>query len=116
MKKTGIALAALAALSVAAASPADAWEDFLRHGLLGPQPLIANADVGISSVACGGRATPLVSNRRGAGGTSWVASLRNSYGPYARAETDIVRMSRWPRSAAQNAIRAPDGEKRGCTA
>lgn len=78
-----------------AASPADAWEDFLRHGLLGPQPLIANADVGISSVACGGRATPLVSNRRGAGGTSWVASLRNSYGPYARAETDIVRMSRW---------------------
>lgn len=73
------------------------WSDFLQQGLLGREPLLDNADIEIRAVPCGPQLTPLVTNRSGLATCSWVASLRNAYGPYARAETDIVRMNRWLR-------------------
>lgn len=78
-----------------AAPPHDPWGAFLQHGLLGPTRPIGNADVEISAVPCGRHHVPLVTNRKGQAGCSWVASLRNAYGPYARAETDLVGMSRF---------------------
>src|ERR1043166_9532404 len=73
----------------------DAWPSFLRGGLLGKQSLIANARVEISAVTCGDQEVPLVSNRGGEPDCSWVTSLRNAYGRYARAETDLVKMNRF---------------------
>jgi hypothetical protein len=76
----------------------DAWAAFLSVGLLGASPLIRNAQVSVSSVEANGERVPLVTNETGSAGCSWVTSLRNAYGPYARAETDIVGMNRlvWP--------------------
>jgi hypothetical protein len=73
----------------------DPWDAFLARGLLGAAPLIGNAEIEISAVSVGARKVPLVTNRRGTPDCSWVTSLRNAYGPYARAETDLVRMDRW---------------------
>lgn len=73
------------------------WNRFLVEGLLGSAQLIQNANVGVEPFAMAGTTVPLVTNRDGDARCSWVASLRNSYGPYARAETDIVRMNRWLR-------------------
>ncbi len=73
----------------------DPWADFLTHGLLGRARLINNADVKISAVRSGAGFAPVVMNRLGRPDCSWVASLRNAYGRYARAETDIVRINRF---------------------
>ncbi len=73
----------------------DPWAEFLSRGLLGPGRLIGNADVEISSLSMGGQTVPVITNRAGSAECSWVASLRNAYGPYARAETDLVHMNRW---------------------
>lgn len=73
----------------------DPWAAFLEQGLLGAASLIGNATVEISAVKCGDQTVPVVTNRRGDPECSWVTSLRNAYGPYARAETDIVRMNRF---------------------
>ncbi len=75
----------------------DPWADFLSRGLLGPDILIRNADVEISTVRVGEHIVPLVTNQKGCPHCSWVASLRNAYGPYARAETDVVPMNRFLR-------------------
>jgi len=71
------------------------WAAFLEAGMLGPRPLIRNADVTISRIQLGRENVPLVRNVSGRSTCSWVTSLRNAYGPYARAETDIVHMNRW---------------------
>jgi len=73
----------------------DPWADFLSRGLLGSEPLIRNADVEISSVRVGEQTVPLVTNQKGSPNCSWVTSLRNTYGPYARAETGVVPMNRF---------------------
>ncbi|PTX90977.1 GNAT family N-acetyltransferase [Opitutus sp. ER46] len=73
------------------------WQRFLTAGLLGGVSLVSNADVEVAAWSVGQEPVPLVINRRGDRDCSWVASLRNAYGPYARAETDIVKMSRWVR-------------------
>jgi hypothetical protein len=73
----------------------DPWADFLTHGLLGTEILIKNARVEISAMRVGMHTVPLVTNHLGRSDCSWVTSLRNAYGPYARAETDIVRMNRF---------------------
>jgi hypothetical protein len=70
----------------------DPWARFFARGLLGSQPLLRNATLEISALSPGSP-FPVVVNRSGAAACSWVASLRNAYGPYARAETDIVPMS-----------------------
>src|ERR1700712_810051 len=74
---------------------ADPWQEFLTHGLLGPSRLIENAAVEISAVETTSERVPLITNRRGDPDCSWVTSLRNAYGRYARAETDIVEMNRF---------------------
>ncbi len=70
---------------------ADPWPRFLAEGILGSARLIENARVELSAIDVGSR-LPVVTNRAGEAACSWVASLRNAYGPYARAETDIVPM------------------------
>lgn len=72
----------------------DPWAAFLTRGLLGSACLIENADVEFSAVCAGHVRVPLVTNRSGRPACSWVTSIRNAYGPYARAETDIVKMER----------------------
>ena len=74
-------------------SAESAWSAFLTRGLLSPTRLLNNAEITVSSVRAGDHVVPLVTNRCGEATCSWVASLRNAYGPYARAETDLVRMS-----------------------
>jgi hypothetical protein len=73
----------------------DPWSAFLEQGMLGAASLIGNAEVAISSLKCGDQVVPVTTNRRGDPDCSWVTSLRNAYGPYARAETDIVQMNRF---------------------
>lgn len=73
----------------------DPWATFLQRGLLGSARVIENAEVEISSVQAGVQVVPVVTNRKGSPDCSWVTSLRNAYGPYARAETDIVHMNRF---------------------
>lgn len=75
----------------------EVWQSFLARGLLGGGELVRNAAVDITQVTVGDSSVPLVLNRTGRPDCSWVASLRNAYGPYARAETDIIRMNRWVR-------------------
>lgn len=76
----------------------DSWNDFLAHGLLGSSRLIGNAQLEFSAFEVDvDERWPVVTNRRGDPACSWVASLRNAYGPYARAETDLVKMNRWLR-------------------
>jgi len=74
---------------------ADPWMAFLESGMLGTAPLIRNADVTVSRIQLGKESVPLVRNASGRAACSWVTSLRNAYGPYARAETDIVKMNGW---------------------
>jgi hypothetical protein len=81
--------------TTAAALTADSWDRFLTEGLLGPTRLLENANVEISAVNVGPHRVPLITNRRGDRDCSWVTSLRNAYGRYARAETDIVEMNRF---------------------
>ena len=73
----------------------DPWSAFLSRGLLGSARLIENADVEFSTMRVGDQPVPLLANRSGRPDCSWVTSLRNAYGPYARAETDIVRMNQF---------------------
>lgn len=87
----------------------DPWAEFLTRGLLGPTRLIGNADVTISSLAMGDQIVPLVTNRTGGAECSWVTSLRNAYGPYARAETDLVHMNRWVQPLYLAASHAAEG-------
>lgn len=70
------------------------WQRFLQEGLLPHQHMIGNAVTEVSTLLLGDQQFPVTVNFNGAATTSWVASLRNSYGPYARAETDLVRMHR----------------------
>jgi hypothetical protein len=79
---------------VASTVAVDPWRAFLESGMLGPERLIRNADVTISRIRLGDEIVPLVRNASGRADCSWVTSLRNAYGPYARAETDIVKMNR----------------------
>ena len=71
--------------------------EFLARGLLGPARLVANADVEISSVPLGDQPAPVITNRSGRPDCTWVASLRNVYGRYARAEIGLVQTNRWLR-------------------
>lgn len=75
----------------------DCWQRFLHHGLLSGRPMADNAPVSVHRVDYGAEAQPLTVNQHGGSDCSWVASIRNAYGPYARAETDIVHMNRWVR-------------------
>ena len=68
------------------------WQNFLLEGLLPHKHLILNALTEVSTISHAGKLFPLTANLAGTAATSWVTSLRNSYGPYARAETDLVRM------------------------
>src|SRR5882724_10753813 len=77
------------------AAASDPWDRFLADGLLGSTRLLENAEVEISAVQAGAQRVPLTTNRRGDRDCSWVTSLRNAYGRYARAETDIVQMNRF---------------------
>lgn len=72
---------------------ASTWDNFLAQGLA-PQRLVDNVPLDTSIRVFNGQHLPVTLNLDGAADTSWVASLRNSYGPYARAETDIVGMTK----------------------
>jgi len=80
----------------------DPWQAFLHAALL-PQRLASNLDMETHLVSAGGLQMPVTLNLDGQAMTSWVASLRNSYGPYARAETDLVGMSPWLKPLYQGA-------------
>jgi Acetyltransferase (GNAT) domain len=82
-------------VNLADAQARESWAAFLSRGILGSARLVRNAEVEFSSVRVGDQVVPLVTNRRGAADCTWVTSVRNAYGPYARAETDIVRMNRF---------------------
>ena len=69
------------------------WTRFLNSGLL-QHPLVDNVSAPIETVTVGGSVYPVTLNHEGLAQTSWVASLRNSYGPYARAETQLIAMSK----------------------
>lgn len=69
----------------------DAWNGFLRTALCQPG-LIGNVPLRTELLQIGDQTLPVTLNLDGAAHTSWVASLRNSYGLYARAETDLVGM------------------------
>lgn len=74
-----------------------AWRTFLGAGLRGDAPLVANADVTVHEVALAGERAPVVINRGRTAETSWVVSLRNAYGPYARAEAAAANLSAFAR-------------------
>ncbi|WP_018605197.1 GNAT family N-acetyltransferase [Uliginosibacterium gangwonense] len=80
----------------------DPWQAFLHTALL-PRRLASNLSVDTHLVLAGGQNMPVTLNLDGQAMTSWVASLRNSYGPYARAETDLVGMSPWLKPLYQGA-------------
>ena len=73
--------------------PNRAWDAFLARGLVA-QRLVDNVPLDTRLLRIGTQSLPVTVNLNGQASTSWVASLRNSYGPYARAETLIVPMPR----------------------
>jgi hypothetical protein len=75
-----------------------AWQQFLDEGLLknsgfSTNGFVQNANLKVEKCNTGAQQIPVCINTIGDDQTSWVASLLNAYGPYARAETDIVKMS-----------------------
>lgn len=78
------------------------WDDFLSQGLAGQRPA-SNIPADTSIVSVSGLRLPVTLNFVGAADTSWVASLRNSYGPYARAETDLVGMTMLAKALSRGA-------------
>lgn len=65
-----------------------AWNEFLKY--LCSKQLVDNVECPTVAVTAGGRQWPVTMNSTGKPSTSWVASLRNAYGPYARAESRMV--------------------------
>ena len=72
---------------------ATAWQQFLDEGLLKYPNFVKNAAIKIETYDAITQRIPVCINQAGDPETSWVASLLNAYGLYARAETDIVKMS-----------------------
>ncbi len=70
-----------------------AWQQFLDDGLLKHSNFVKNVAVKIEVCNTGAQRIPVCINQVGDPAISWVASLLNAYGPYARAETDIIKMS-----------------------
>jgi len=75
---------------------ATVWDKFLLDGLT-TQRLVNNVALDTGVLVLRDQMIPVTYNLSGLANTSWVASLRNSYGPYARAETRLVGMSAGPR-------------------
>lgn len=65
------------------------WDRFLDRALGLPR-LVPNAALALEVVNLDGLRLPVTLNREGDPRTSWVASLSNAYGPYARAEMALV--------------------------
>lgn len=66
-------------------SAPDSWLQFAREGLCQPG-LVRNAAVQTHLDSLAGHCLPVTVNRHLPSDTSWIASLPNAYGPYARAE------------------------------
>lgn len=73
------------------------WHFFLSQGLC-TQQLVGNVHCDTHCLNVDGMSLPVTFNLTGRADTSWVASLRNSYGPYARAETELVPMGKMEQS------------------
>lgn len=68
------------------------WEEFLAKSLATSRP-VKNVAADTRVLHIDGQEMPVTLNFGGEPDTSWVASLRNSYGPYARAEVGLVGIS-----------------------
>lgn len=82
-------------------SETHAWPLFLRE--MCHERLIANVHCDTVSVEAYGLRMPVTANLSGDASISWVASLRNAYGPYARAESRMVGMP-WPQVLAGDVV------------
>jgi hypothetical protein len=70
------------------------WDRFLDQALAQLPRLVSNAALPVEVVNLDGLRLPVTLNLQGDSGTSWVASLANAYGPYARAEMALVGLPR----------------------
>lgn len=69
-----------------------AWTHFLETLLRRDPPLLGNARVSVQPVVLAGEPAPVVVNTGRTADTSWIVSLRNAYGPYARAEARTAKL------------------------
>jgi hypothetical protein len=73
------------------------WDHFLDAALRSKEPIVTNAQMPVRVLEVAGHRMPVTLNRTNSAVTSWVASLSNAYGPYARAEMELVGMPRLQR-------------------
>lgn len=66
------------------------WDGFLEMGLLENHRLISNAQVEMQTLQTNSQRIPVTINRNSSTRSTWVASLANAYGPYARDEIRII--------------------------
>lgn len=99
---------------------AAAWPRFLETMQRRDVPLVGNARVEVHAVALAGELSPVVVNTGRTADATWIASLRNTYGPYARAEARAAKLSAVARlggmaaSCAGEALLASGGFSGGC--
>jgi len=82
-------------LPIVPSTDLDYWNTFLSAAFCSPGTLANNADLETAILVVNGQRLPVTINKSRRATTSWVASLRNSYGPYARAETDLTGVNGW---------------------
>lgn len=78
------------------------WDSFLLEHL-SRKRMVPNVDLDTRVLRINGQILPISCNLQGRAQTSWVSSLRNTYGPYARAETDVVGLRALPKLGAVGA-------------
>lgn len=69
-----------------------AWDRYLDQAFLSGRKIVTNSPQEVFAIDVGTHRLPVTLNREGRAGTTWVNSLRNAYGPYARVELGLVKM------------------------
>jgi hypothetical protein len=73
------------------------WQDFVEALCTQSNDFVNNAPFQVTSTLINDEKVPVIWNTDNDPQTSWIASLLNSYGPYARAELELIDTSRYLR-------------------
>ena len=75
---------------IAVMTEKEKWDSFLETGLLENHSLFSNAQVEMQTLQTNSQLIPVTIKRNSSTRSTWVASLANAYGPYARDEIRII--------------------------
>ena len=73
------------------------WQDFVEELCTQGNHFVNNAPFQVTSTEINNEKVPVIWNTSNNPQTSWIASLLNSYGPYARAELELIHTPKYMR-------------------